>query len=385
MYKKTSSIQCARYCEVMRQMPEDPKAYYVNTKTVKRKSVDELMVADRSFYVEVNNGIVGILFMDKTDQEPELFAIHKIIRIRPGVRFNFVALSPSGRITTYVKQRANLVKTPIAPFTPTVMRESFSVPEIYAYYYSTKGNHYVFEGEEHPYWEMTFIDNGELVTTVEGKSFHLPSRSLFFYAPGQFHTQHTPEGATCTYMTVMFDLKDLDSSLISKRVIPASKNMLQILSIFMHLSNEAWDHQGELLLGLLKVLITFALDETKEVDTAPHLNPMHQHYEDELLNEVLHYIRSHIHESLGITEICDNFAISRSSLQALFKHNLNTSPKLYINRVKLEQSKLLLKNSARTVSEVSDLLGFASIHYFSRKFKLEYGISPSEYAKSIAN
>ena len=94
---------------------------------------------------------------------------------------------------------------------------------------------------------------------------------------------------------------------------------------------------------------------------------------------------NHIISCISINEICDKFAISRSSIQAKIKRNLDISPKHYINNIKLEQSKILLKKSARTVSEVSDMLGFASIHYFSRKFKLQYGISPSEYAKSIVN
>ena len=38
----------------------------------------------------------------------------------------------------------------------------------------------------------------------------------------------------------------------------------------------------------------------------------------------------------------------------------------------------------QTISEISDILGFTSIQYFSRKFKLQYGISPTDYAKSIS-
>ncbi|MVO76226.1 AraC family transcriptional regulator, partial [Paeniclostridium sordellii] len=36
-----------------------------------------------------------------------------------------------------------------------------------------------------------------------------------------------------------------------------------------------------------------------------------------------------------------------------------------------------------TFSEIADYLAFSSIHYFSKKFKSEFGISPTEYAKSI--
>ncbi|MEG0743950.1 MAG: AraC family transcriptional regulator, partial [Erysipelotrichaceae bacterium] len=46
---------------------------------------------------------------------------------------------------------------------------------------------------------------------------------------------------------------------------------------------------------------------------------------------------------------------------------------------------LLIKESLYTISEISSKLGFTSIHYFSRKFKQQFGITPSDYAKTIYN
>lgn len=385
MHKKTTSIQCAKYGDVLRSLPQQVQHYHSSKRTIKKKNVNELYVYDRSVYVKVESGIIGVVFLDKLDHEPELFAIHKILKIKPKIPFNFVALSQTGSIAMYVHMHANNTKIKIPVFGSKTITSSIKLQEIYAYYYSTKGNNYQFDGEQHPYWEMTFIDTGELITTVGDEDYVLPARSMFFYAPHQFHTQHTTSKSACSYMTIMFDLKDMNANKLANRVIPCSKNMIQTLSTFMHLSNENWEHINELLMGLLKLLIIFAMDETNEVDMNQNLNPMQQHYEDELMTELVQYIQNHIHSSLTIQEICNKFAISRSSLQALFKRNLNTSPKHYINDIKLVQSKILLKNSARTVTEVSDMLGFASIHYFSRKFKLEYGISPSEYAKSIIN
>ena len=51
----------------------------------------------------------------------------------------------------------------------------------------------------------------------------------------------------------------------------------------------------------------------------------------------------------------------------------------------IDKGKLLIKESTHTISEISAMLGFTSVHYFSRKFKQEYGITPSDYAKSIYN
>ena len=113
--------------------------------------------------------------------------------------------------------------------------------------------------------------------------------------------------------------------------------------------------------------------------------PMQQRFENELLNEIIVYINDMIYKQLTIEEICNKFSISRSSLQLLFKNNLGTAPKQYISDLKLNKSKHLIKESMYTISEIASMLGFTSIHYFSRKFKQQFGITPTDYAKTIYN
>ncbi|MCU9815154.1 helix-turn-helix transcriptional regulator [Paraclostridium sp. AKS73] len=75
--------------------------------------------------------------------------------------------------------------------------------------------------------------------------------------------------------------------------------------------------------------------------------------------------------------------MSSTTLHSLFKKNTNKTVNNYINDIKLKKSKELIKSSSYTFSQISELLGFSSIHYFSRKFKSHFGISPTEYSKSI--
>ena len=110
-----------------------------------------------------------------------------------------------------------------------------------------------------------------------------------------------------------------------------------------------------------------------------------QHYQDELLNSILSYISETISEPITVAEICQKFSLSRSSLQILFKENLQQTPKKYISELKLEKSCQLIREDKYTISEIALMLGFNSIHYFSRAFTLKYNIAPSEYAKQLFN
>lgn len=117
----------------------------------------------------------------------------------------------------------------------------------------------------------------------------------------------------------------------------------------------------------------------------PHSTPTsQQNFQNDLLQQILAYMNKKVAEPMTVEEICHKFFISRSSLQSLFKAHLHTSPKNYLINIKLQKSKELIQENRHTISEIAYLLGFSSIHYFSRLFKKYYNMSPSEYAKQVS-
>lgn len=386
MYTKTTSIQCSHYAEILRRMPSSSSDQFKSQrKRLKRKSIHELFVYDHSVYIQALSGIVGILFAHGVQDPPELFVLHRVVKIKPGVLFNIVPLSGIGEVEIQITLDAQAKTIQIPEYTSTQVQSNFDVDEIFAFYYSTKGNSYQFEGEQHPFWELTFVDNGELECVVEDIVYTLPPRSIMLFGPEQFHTQSTAKDKTVSYLTIMFSAKMDRPELLTNRVIHCSNDLYDAILMFMHHNEKPWLFRSDLLLSILKVILVYATIEDPNFSERGTINPMQKHYENELLNEITQYIKHNVHNSLTIKDICDKFALSRSSLQALFKKHLDISPKLHINNVKLDQSKILLKKSAYTVSQISDMMGYTSIHYFSRKFKQVYGISPSDYAKSINN
>ena len=64
--------------------------------------------------------------------------------------------------------------------------------------------------------------------------------------------------------------------------------------------------------------------------------------------------------------------------------NIARQAKNYLLNIKLQKSKELIRQSQYTISEIAYMLGFSSIHYFSRLFKKYFNTTPSAYAKKIA-
>lgn len=76
------------------------------------------------------------------------------------------------------------------------------------------------------------------------------------------------------------------------------------------------------------------------------------HFQDQLLQKIVDYIYSSAYEPITIYEICKKFCVSRSSLQLLFKNNLNISPKNFMIQYKMKKSKELILENKYTISEI---------------------------------
>lgn len=390
MFNKTTSYIFNRYGEIINEVAKK-QTQKLNTSVhkLKDKSIESFYIYNQDVFIKVVSGIVMLIVSnDDEGKEHEKFVIHRVIKVKAGVKFNFISISSNSKIEISCDGKAKRVTVPTY-LNQTIIYEPlvpyFNITEIYGYYYQVRNRNYTFPGEKHNYWELTFIDNGTLTTAVDDEEYHLDEMDLILYAPNQYHTQSNSSDQSCSYLTLLFDMDLQDDYLITNRVYHAHRDIHRALNDFIKVSNNDMMYDNELMLCYLKELIIRVL-QYDFLDASPVASsPMQQKFENELLNEIIIYINDNVYEQLTIEEICHKFSISRSSLQTLFKNNLNVAPKQYISNLKLAKSKLLIKESIYTISEISSMLGFTSIHYFSRKFKQEFGITPSDYAKTIYN
>lgn len=390
MFNKTTSYIFNRYGEIINELTKkQTKALSTTIFKLKDKSITSFNIYNNDTYIQVLSGIVMLVVSsDEEGRDYEKFVIHRVIKIKAGVKFNFISISTNAKISLSCEHKTKKVTIPTMNEQPIVYEPlipSILLKEIFGYYYQVRNTNYSFPGEKHNFWELTFIDNGKLDTTVDGEAYELQEMDLILYAPNQFHTQFNSSAQSCSYLTILFDMELPDDFLVTNRVYHAHRDIHRALNDFIKVSTNDMLYDNELMLCYLKELIIRVLQYDFLSSSPVASSPMQQKFENELLNEIILYINDHIYEQLTIEEICHRFSISRSSLQTLFKHNLNIAPKQYISNLKLAKSKLLIKESVHTISEISNMLGFTSIHYFSRRFKQEFGITPSDYAKTIYN
>lgn len=97
------------------------------------------------------------------------------------------------------------------------------------------------------------------------------------------------------------------------------------------------------------------------------------------MRRVTQYINQNYASPISLEELAKVAIVSKSTLINAFKLAYDTTPIKYINRVRLNKAKALLLNTDSSVSEISEMVGFQSLHYFSRYFKNHEDLSPVEY------
>lgn len=99
----------------------------------------------------------------------------------------------------------------------------------------------------------------------------------------------------------------------------------------------------------------------------------------EKLSKILAYIDSHIEHNITIHELAEIAYMHPNYFIRLFKQQIGVPPIQYIARKKIEKAKELLISTQASVGEIAHDLGFSDLYYFSKQFKKNVGLTPSEY------
>lgn len=115
------------------------------------------------------------------------------------------------------------------------------------------------------------------------------------------------------------------------------------------------------------------------------MNQIGNYSSDGVLDDILHYIQLNYHENLKLETIAPIFGYNSSYLGKLFTKKTGDSFNTYLDKVRIEQAKELLRNPELKVYEVAERVGYRNVDYFHKKFKKNIGNSPAEYRKILTS
>ena len=121
----------------------------------------------------------------------------------------------------------------------------------------------------------------------------------------------------------------------------------------------------------------------KEIAKAAPLKSTKSKSDAEIFSRVTDYLALRINAAVSIEQICRDNLVGRSQLQKIFKERCGMGIIEYFTLLKINAAKEMIRTGHLNFTQISEQLGYSSIHYFSRQFKKSTGMTPSEYALSI--
>lgn len=275
---------------------------------------------------------------------------------------------------------------------------ALSVSRVANIHYFEFTNQYHTAGDFHNFCELLYVDNGSVNIHSENFKGTLSDNQLIIHRPNEVHSLECDNDIAPNVIIIGFEC--LCDALIPFAHTPATlsaehKNMLaEIMKEAMNVYAPPYDQPNisdmkkrkDYPFGadqMIKLrLETFLITLVRDCQNPSHLART-AFSASSGIAEVHQYIIEHYKEKITLDNLCFLFGTNKTTLCRSFKCEYGTTILKYINDLKMKEAKTLLRENKLSITEISEKLGFGSIHYFCRLFKNQTGRPPKEYVKTI--
>ena len=289
-------------------------------------------------------------------------------------------------------------------FTRLSFEKIFIVDKIITIFYMELSKNFYYEGEKHDFWEMVYIDKGEMICTADDKRFVLKSGEMTFHKPNEFHNLSGDSSVAPNVSILTFECKSramkhfegkifrlnaeeksLLSTLFSEglscyQLEDARNPLLQKLKVIKH-SPLGSSQMTKNLLEIFLIKLCRNTDVvTKEMRQSYVIDGIDVPYN---VMEILDYLKEHIYGKVTIRDLAKHLDKSESTIKQLFAQYRDGGIIRYYNTLKIKEARKLIREGKYNMTQISDMLQFDNPQYFSKCFKTVTNMTPSEYKASI--
>ena len=352
------------------------------------KRVVELGTEDVPVYVSQGEswlrshmGMV-VLSVSADGEEYQHFYLDKTVSVHAGIRYCLSIFDGESAAVEMWGAEHAVVGTMGAGHELKLQRH-IQVSGIYTFFYHEKEKGFIFPGEAHKPLELTYVDKGSIHSVADGKDIVLGQGDLIIYGPNQWHMQYSDVDVSASYITITFDLLGDYPEVMFNQKYTISQNAVPILQWMLKEQDRMDHYSADMLISLLQTMLVVMMREQAEPSTVKLRTANSVNSENEIIRRAQQFISAHVREKLTVPLVARHVDVSPSYLTALFRKNLQISPGEYVRRIKLQESKQMIREDNMNFTEIAAALQYSTVHHFSRQFKDKFGITPTEYAKSV--
>ena len=224
-----------------------------------------------------------------------------------------------------------------------------------------------------PCYAFALKIEGETVYSCKGKRYLSNIENLVLLSKGANYSYICNEPGECIIVEFDADFIGLDFDIIS---IPLSKLSQQELQKHFVNTSNTWKAKKDNYMLKCKSLFYEILSEINLEENTTYTPT----YLKKTIEPAINYMNFNFDDiDISIDSLAKLCDVSSVYFRKLFDKIYNTSPIKYLIKIRINKAKEFLKGDYLSISEIARLTGFSSVYTFSKTFKKETGITPTEY------
>lgn len=291
----------------------------------------------------------------------------------------------------------------MAEFVATTLEQSIPIQKIVTVHYFEYAKDYVFEGERHDFWEILYVDKGEVEVMAGEVGYKLRQGEMIFHKPNEFHNVFANGVVAPNLVVVSFESNAPAMAYFEGKIIAAGEDERALFARIVREARDAFSSPlddpsltclerasshafgSEQMIGILleEMLIRLVRRGAEKARGVKISSSVKLRSDNDLVKRVIAYMEENAAGSLTFSQVCRFSAQSATNLKTIFKSVTGYGVMEYYRMLKIETAKTMLREGDGNITQIADRLGYASVHYFSRYFKQATGMTPSEYSLSI--
>ena len=280
------------------------------------------------------------------------------------------------------------------------IKREFEIEGFHSIYYFEFDKNFSHPMQRNNFWEMMYVDSGKVNAIADGVGQIVTQGQMVFNRPMEVHSHVSNKVDTNNMLVITFTCNSPAMEFFNKKIFTLGQAEKTLLSLFMKEAERAlgkipnefsntdpldFSHAPAGSLQLLECYVTellLILRRSEGAASVTRFDDSRELGQASILKLMISYLEENVYGAITLSEICSNFFMGKSQACKIFSDYTGKGPIEYYIDLKMTEAKKLLREDV-SVSKISDLLGYSSIHNFSRAFKNNVGISPTEYKKRI--
>lgn len=255
------------------------------------------------------------------------------------------------------------------------VKKEFEIEGFYSAFNFCWNDSFVFSGERHDFWEIVFIESGEVEITEDENIYTVGAGKIIFHAPMEFHRIKSSGGSCPSGCVISFS----SSGQIPKRLmdgvfslgydeIEEYERISELAVTFINSPSEK-DAGAEAVMLLSAFILRLA--------SRPRADSLSATQSASEYRRVVSYMIKNSEKNLTVSDIARQTSVSVSYIKLLFSTFAGVSPKSFFNGLRIRRASELLA-SGLSVTEVANAMCFSSPSYFCSFYKKHTGMPPAK-------